>query len=76
MSVKRENVYGTVDWFNNSKGFGFATANDDPNEKVFVHFSSIVGEGFKTLQDKQVILYDVHSSNKGLHAVRVRQPDE
>ena len=48
---------GTVKWFNNQKGYGFITAED--GKDVFVHFSAITGEGFKTLEEGQAVSYDL-----------------
>jgi CspA family cold shock protein len=65
---------GTVKWFNESKGFGFI-ANDDGGEDVFVHFSSIVGQGFKTLAEGQKVSFDVERDPKNqskLRAVNVQ----
>lgn len=54
---------GTVKWFNESKGFGFIT-RDDGNDDVFVHFSAIVGDGFKTLAEGQSVKFDVEPDPK------------
>lgn len=54
---------GTVKWFNEAKGYGFIS-NDDGSGDVFVHFSSILGEGFKTLAEGQKVTYDVEPDPK------------
>ena len=61
---------GTVKWFNSQKGFGFIT-NDSNNEEVFVHFSGIATDGFKTLEDGQKVTFDTIQGNRGLQAVNV-----
>lgn len=61
---------GTVKWFNNSKGFGFITP-DDGSADVFVHFSAIVADGFRTLQEGQSVSYDVETGPKGPQASNV-----
>ena len=61
---------GTVKWFNAQKGFGFIT-NDATGEDVFVHFSGIASEGFKTLDEGQAVTYEVQEGNRGLQAVNV-----
>lgn len=61
---------GTVKWFNAQKGFGFIT-NDATGEDVFVHFSGIASEGFKTLDEGQTVTYEVQEGNRGLQAVNV-----
>ena len=60
---------GTVKWFNESKGYGFITA--DEGKDVFVHFSAIQGEGFKTLNEGQKVSFDVVSGEKGPQAANV-----
>ena len=60
---------GTVKWFNESKGYGFI-ANDDGGEDVFVHFSSIVGDGFKTLSEGQRVTFDVEKDPRNSSKLR------
>ena len=54
---------GTVKWFKSDKGFGFIT-NDETKEDIFVHFSAIVGEGYKVLEEGQKVSYDVEQDPK------------
>jgi len=61
---------GTVKWFNNAKGFGFITP-DEGGEDVFVHFRSIIGDGFKALEENQVVNFEVETGPKGLQATQV-----
>jgi CspA family cold shock protein len=58
---------GTVKWFNNAKGFGFITRQEDEDD-VFVHFRSIQGEGFRTLNEGQVVEFTLVEGPKGLQA--------
>ncbi|MBQ9871545.1 MAG: cold-shock protein [Eubacterium sp.] len=60
---------GTVKWFNNQKGFGFITGED--GKDVFVHFSGLNMEGFKTLEEGQNVEYDVTEGEKGPQATNV-----
>jgi CspA family cold shock protein len=60
---------GTVKWFNDSKGFGFITAEDGSD--VFVHHTSIVGNGFKSLAEGDRVTFDVEKGPKGPKAVNV-----
>ncbi|MEA5151425.1 MAG: cold-shock protein [Oscillospiraceae bacterium] len=61
--------YGTVKWFNEDKGFGFI-ANDNGGDDVFVHFSSIQGNGFKTLREGQKVSFDVEADPKNSKKTR------
>jgi CspA family cold shock protein len=60
---------GTVKWFDERKGFGFIEQEDGPD--VFVHFSVITGEGFKTLQEGQKVTFEITEGPKGLQATNV-----
>jgi len=60
---------GTVKWFNAAKGFGFISRSD--GEDVFVHFKSIVGDGYKTLNEGDAVQFDVERGPKGLQAANV-----
>ena len=64
-------VRGTVKWFNEAKGFGFISQPE--GEDVFVHFSAIAGEGFKTLADGDAVEFEVTRGQKGLQASNVRK---
>jgi len=60
---------GTVKWFNESKGFGFITQENGTD--VFAHYSSITGEGFKTLAEGDLVSFDVVEGDKGLKASNI-----
>ena len=60
---------GTIKWFNDSKGLGFI--EHDGGDDVFVHFSAIQGEGFKTLSDGDKVTFDIVEGPKGLQAANV-----
>jgi CspA family cold shock protein len=62
---------GNVKWFNDAKGFGFI--EQPGGEDVFVHFSAIQMEGFKTLQPGQLVEFEVRQGDKGLAASNVRK---
>ena len=61
---------GTVKWFKDEKGYGFIAGED--GVEVFVHFSAIQGEGFKSLKEGEKVTYDVQQGPKGLQAANVR----
>jgi CspA family cold shock protein len=60
---------GTVKWFNDSKGYGFI--QQPTGEEVFVHFSAIMGDGFRTLAEGQSVEFEVRESDRGLQAANV-----
>ena len=62
---------GKVKWFNAAKGYGFITGDD--GKEVFVHFSAIQVDGYKTLDEGQAVEYDVNDGEKGPQAVDVRK---
>ena len=62
---------GTVKWFNDSKGFGFITPSDGSPD-VFVHFSEILADGFKSLSEGQKVEFEITSGPKGPRATQVR----
>ena len=64
-------ITGTVKWFNEAKGFGFIS--QESGEDVFVHFSAIDGDGFKTLADGDRVEFEVTQGAKGLAAANVRK---
>jgi len=62
-------MIGKVKWFNSEKGYGFIERSE--GEDVFVHFSAIQGDGFKTLDEGQDVEFDVVEGNRGLQAANV-----
>lgn len=63
-------AHGKVKWFNNQKGYGFISCED--GKDVFVHFSAVQGDGYKSLKEGQEVDFDVESTPKGDQAVRVK----
>lgn len=63
------NVTGTVKWFNAEKGYGFI--KDEEGKDIFVHFSSINSDGYKTLEEGQKVTYDLVESDRGPQAKNV-----
>lgn len=60
---------GVVKWFDPKKGYGFITY--DENEEIFVHFTSIIGDGFKTLKESQHVNFEIKEGRRGLQAANV-----
>jgi CspA family cold shock protein len=67
-----ERVTGTVKWFNNAKGFGFIS-REESSDDVFVHFRSIQGEGYRTLNEGQEVIFNLVDGPKGLQAEDVEK---
>ena len=65
---------GSVKWFNDSQGFGFISQAD--GDDVFVHFSAIQNEGFKSLQEGENVTFDIVEGPKGLQAANVKKASE
>ena len=61
---------GKVKWFNDEKGYGFI--NTDERKDIFVHFSTIINDGYKTLSEGKLVLFDLIETPKGLQALNVR----
>ena len=64
-------IEGTVKWFNESKGFGFLSREGGPD--VFVHYSAISGDGFRSLAEGQQVEFEITEGPKGLQAANVRK---
>jgi len=64
---------GTVKWFNNQKGYGFIS--DEQGNDVFVHYSSIQADGFKTLEEGQKVTFDITEGARGPQAANVKVVD-
>jgi CspA family cold shock protein len=64
-------VQGTVKWFNNSKGYGFIGRTDGPD--VFVHYSAITGDGYRTLQEGDAVEFEIVQGPKGPQAAEVQK---
>ena len=67
-----DRLKGTVKWFNNAKGFGFIGRDDGPD--VFVHYSAITAEGYKSLQEGDVVEFEIVQGQKGPQAANVTKP--
>ena len=61
---------GTVKWFNDAKGYGFIRAEEEPGD-IFVHYSSVEAEGFRSLNEGDSVEFDLIKSDKGLKAEKV-----
>ena len=70
--MQEQQLNGTVKWFNNSKGFGFIL-QEGGEEDVFVHYSVIEGNGFRTLKEGEQVSFGITRGPKGLHATSVKR---
>ncbi|MCB1858702.1 MAG: cold-shock protein [Gammaproteobacteria bacterium] len=66
---------GVVKWFNNAKGYGFVTP-DEGEQDIFIHFSAISMEGYKTLKEGQRVEFELEEGPKGLHASNLQAASE
>lgn len=66
---------GVVKWFNNAKGYGFVVA-ENSEEDIFVHYSAIDMEGYKTLKAGQSVQFELEEGPKGVHAINIKCLDE
>ena len=66
---------GRVKWFNNAKGYGFVRP-DEGGEDLFVHYSYIQMDGYKSLKAGQPVEFEVQPANKGYHAINLRPQDD
>lgn len=67
-------MIGTIKWFNNSKGYGFIGRSDGLD--VFIHYSAIVGEGYRTLSEGDPVEFEIEEGPKGPQAAKVRKITE
>lgn len=66
-------IEGKVKWFNDAKGFGFLEIETRPNENIFIHYTAIVSNGFKTLNENDRVLFELREGPKGLQAFSVEK---
>jgi CspA family cold shock protein len=71
MRNEEKRVIGKVKWFSNSKGYGFIGREDGPD--VFVHYSAILGEGYRTLAEEDCVEFEITAGPKGPQAANVRK---
>ncbi|AQL53750.1 cold shock domain-containing protein [Enterococcus faecalis] len=64
---------GIVKWFDNRKGYGFIVYNEE--DEIFVHFTAIEGDGFKSLDENQFVEFEIMEGNRGLQAAHVKKID-
>jgi cold shock protein len=70
-SIDMSTATGVVKWFNNAKGYGFVTP-DQGEQDIFIHFSAIAMEGYKTLKEGQKVEFELQEGPKGLHAANLQ----
>lgn len=69
-------VNGIVKWFSDTKGYGFVVADDDPDTDIFVHYSAITADGFKSLHEGLTVTFERCNGPKGLYAAEVRRREQ
>ena len=74
-AAAEQGVMGTVRWFDSAKGYGFISRGDEKRE-VFVHYTAIVGNGYRSLAEGQSVIFDLHNTPKGPHAANVRAVEQ
>lgn len=74
MAGRRQMAQGRVKWFNDTKGYGFIEV--EGGSDVFVHYTAIEGEGFKSLAENQLVEFDIVDGDKGPQASNVRRVEE
>ncbi len=62
---------GRVKWFSDTKGYGFVVTDEDPDTDIFVHYSVIEQDGFKSLHEGQAVVFEIMNGPKGLYAANV-----
>jgi cold shock protein len=67
-------LHGTVKWFNNAKGYGFIGRDDGPD--IFVHYSAIVGDGYRSLHEGDIVEFEIVQGPNGPQAANVQKTDE
>ena len=71
MAKDEKRVKGVVKWFSNARGYGFIAPNGEGQEDVFVHFSGLAAEGYKSLREGEVVEFTVEDTPKGPQAINV-----
>ena len=69
--VTGDRMTGVVKWFSNVKGYGFVAPDGEGQDDVFVHYTSVVGEGYRTLNEGQAVEFSIQGTDKGPQAIDV-----
>ena len=69
-------MIGKVKWFNNAKGYGFISPEQEEQEDIFIHYTNIQKEGYKTLKEEQLVEFDLVKTDKGDQAKNIRLLEE
>lgn len=68
--------FGSVKWFNDAKGFGFIELDDDSETNIFVHYSQIAGDGYRSLNEGDRVTFESKAGPKGLYAENVSKVEK